>query len=55
MKTYQDILNLTPTSAENLTAKDFRSAAEVRWCPGCGNYSIIAQLQKTLAEMNVPK
>jgi 2-oxoglutarate ferredoxin oxidoreductase subunit beta len=37
------------------TAKDFKSDQEVRWCPGCGDHGILASLQKTLAEMNVPK
>lgn len=30
------------------TAKDFSSGADVRWCPGCGDYSILAQVQRTL-------
>ncbi len=29
------------------TAKDFSSGLEVKWCPGCGDYSILAQVQKT--------
>ena len=29
-----------------LTAKDFATDQEVRWCPGCGDYSILAQVQK---------
>jgi len=28
-----------------LTAKDFATDQEVRWCPGCGDYSILAQVQ----------
>ena len=55
MATFEEILKLTPTEADNLTAKDFKSEAEVRWCPGCGNYGIIASLQRTLAEIGVPK
>ncbi len=34
------------------TAKDFASNQEVKWCPGCGDYAILAQLQKVLAELN---
>ena len=29
-----------------LTRKDFVSDQEVRWCPGCGDYAILAQMQK---------
>ncbi len=32
-----------------LTAKDFASDQEVRWCPGCGDYSILAQVKKVMA------
>jgi 2-oxoglutarate ferredoxin oxidoreductase subunit beta len=38
-----------------LTRKDFESDQEVRWCPGCGDYSILAQTQKVLPELNVPR
>jgi 2-oxoglutarate ferredoxin oxidoreductase subunit beta len=38
-----------------LTAKDFKTAQEVRWCPGCGDYSILNALQKTLAARGVRK
>jgi len=38
-----------------LQPKDFASAAEPRWCPGCGDYSILAQLKKVLAGLNLPR
>jgi len=38
-----------------LTRKDFASDQEVRWCPGCGDYSILAQTQKTMPEFGIPK
>ena len=38
-----------------LTRKDFMSDQEVRWCPGCGDYSILAQMQKVLPELDVPR
>jgi 2-oxoglutarate ferredoxin oxidoreductase subunit beta len=38
-----------------LTRKDFVSDQEVRWCPGCGDYSILAQTQKTMPNFGVPK
>ncbi len=34
-----------------LKAKDFESDQDVRWCPGCGDYSILAQMKKVLAEI----
>tara|TARA_B100000925_G_scaffold290367_1_gene275404 strand:- start:773 stop:1774 length:1002 start_codon:yes stop_codon:yes gene_type:complete len=37
------------------TAKDFSSDQEVRWCPGCGDYSILKQVQSVIPEINVPK
>lgn len=37
----------------NYTAKDFKSAAEVRWCPGCGDYAIMNAVQKTMADMDI--
>ena len=33
-----------------LTKKDFASDEEVRWCPGCGDYSVLAQVQKNHAK-----
>jgi 2-oxoglutarate ferredoxin oxidoreductase subunit beta len=38
-----------------LTAKDFKSDQEVRWCPGCGDYAILAALQSFMPELDVPK
>ena len=38
-----------------LTRKDFVSNQEVRWCPGCGDYSILAQTQKLMPELNIPR
>lgn len=38
-----------------LTAKDFATDQEVRWCPGCGDYSILAQVQKIMPGIGVPK
>ena len=38
-----------------LTRKDFQSDQEVRWCPGCGDYSILAQVQKVMPDLNLPK
>ncbi|HEX7755592.1 MAG TPA: 2-oxoacid:ferredoxin oxidoreductase subunit beta [Niabella sp.] len=38
-----------------LTAKDFATDQEVRWCPGCGDYSILAQVQRVMPGLNIPK
>jgi len=41
--------------APALTAKDFATDQEVRWCPGCGDYSILAQVQKVMPTLGIPK
>ena len=38
-----------------LTAKDFKSDQEVRWCPGCGDYAILAAVQSFMPELAIPK
>jgi 2-oxoglutarate ferredoxin oxidoreductase subunit beta len=38
-----------------LTRKDFVSDQEVRWCPGCGDYSILAQTQRVMPELGIPR
>ncbi len=38
-----------------LTAKDFASSQDVRWCPGCGDYSILAQVKKVMASLGTIK
>ena len=38
-----------------LKAKDFKTDQEVRWCPGCGDYAILAALQSFMPELGVPK
>ncbi len=40
----------TSTVAAKLTIKDFQSDQDVRWCPGCGDYSILAQVQRVFPE-----
>ena len=37
------------------TAKDFSSDQEVRWCPGCGDYSILKQVQSVIPLIGIPK
>src|SRR5678816_3264439 len=38
-----------------LTKKDFASDQDVRWCPGCGDYAILATVQKLLADVGVTR
>jgi len=49
-----ELLNCTMEN-KVYTAKDFSSDQEVRWCPGCGDYSILKQVQSVIPEINVPK
>ena len=55
MAQYSEIIQLNNTSGSGLDAKDFKSTAAVRWCAGCGNFSILATLQKAMSEINIPK
>jgi len=43
------------SDVQQLKAKDFKSDQEMRWCPGCGDYSVISGVQSTLADMGVAK
>jgi 2-oxoglutarate ferredoxin oxidoreductase subunit beta len=46
---------MADTTAATLTRKDFVTDQEVRWCPGCGDYAILAQMQKVLPELGIPR
>jgi 2-oxoglutarate ferredoxin oxidoreductase subunit beta len=48
-------LRMTATTTPALTAKDFATDQEVRWCPGCGDYSILAQVQKVMPTLGLAK
>ncbi len=43
------------TTSNGITAKDFASDQDIRWCPGCGDYSILKQIQSVLPTLGVPK
>jgi 2-oxoglutarate ferredoxin oxidoreductase subunit beta len=45
----------SPGEDRKLTRMDFASDQVVRWCPGCGDYSILAQTQKVMPELGVPR
>jgi 2-oxoglutarate/2-oxoacid ferredoxin oxidoreductase subunit beta len=47
-------LTLVPHGG-GLATKDFKSDQEVRWCPGCGDYAILAAFQSFLPELEVPR
>jgi len=40
---------------QKLTKADFVSGQEVRWCPGCGDYSILNNVQKVMPELGIPR
>ncbi len=45
--------NVTPIPT--LTPKDFITDQEIRWCPGCGDYAILAQVQKVFPTLGIPR
>lgn len=51
VKEVNNNINTTPA----YTAKDFASDQDVRWCPGCGDYSILAQVQRSLPSLGIKK
>lgn len=54
---YSLILPIVNTTIEPpvLTPKDFATDQEVRWCPGCGDYSILAQVQKVMPTLGIAR
>jgi len=51
---YNFVMN-TDSTAQKLTPKDFLTDQEVRWCPGCGDYSILKQVQTVLPELGLKR
>ena len=45
---------MTENPTVKLTRKDFASDQDVRWCPGCGDYAILAAVQRVLPEIGTP-
>lgn len=41
--------------ASGLTRKDFTSDQDVRWCPGCGDYAVLATVQRLMPELGIPR
>ena len=48
-----DVKNISSTD-KTLNAKDFSSDQDIRWCPGCGDYSILKQVQSVMPELGIP-
>ena len=46
---------MSDAPALKLSKKDFASDQEVRWCPGCGDYAILNQVQRVMPELGVPR
>ena len=42
-------------TARTFTKKDYMSDQIIRWCPGCGDYSILSQAQTVFAELQIPR
>ena len=52
MSIYPD---LPPSDVTTLKKKDFATDQDVRWCPGCGDYAILAQVQRALPALGIPR
>ena len=48
-------LTLVPAADAKLSTRDFKSDQEVRWCPGCGDYAILAAFQSFLPELEIAR
>ncbi len=46
---------MSQQTEQKLTRQNFISDQDVRWCPGCGDYSILAQTQKSLPDLGIPR
>ena len=46
---------MTTSALPPLTRKDFQTDQEVRWCPGCGDYAILAAVQSVFPELGIPR
>ena len=48
-------METTTASPDKFTAKELVTDQEVRWCPGCGDYSILKQAQTVIPELGIPR
>lgn len=51
----QLLKEISKTPHQQYTAKNFQSDQDVRWCPGCGDYSILAQVQRVMPDLGIPR
>jgi 2-oxoglutarate/2-oxoacid ferredoxin oxidoreductase subunit beta len=51
----EEVVSKNEPPASKYTTKDFQSDQDVRWCPGCGDYSILAQVQRIMPDLNVKR
>jgi 2-oxoglutarate ferredoxin oxidoreductase subunit beta len=49
------LLSLVPRAETKQSMKDFKSDQEVRWCPGCGDYAVLAAVQGFMPELGLAK
>ncbi|WP_326797755.1 2-oxoacid:ferredoxin oxidoreductase subunit beta [Streptomyces sp. NBC_01808] len=50
-----DALSLIPKAEAKQSMKDFKTDQEVRWCPGCGDYAVLAAVQGFMPELGLAK
>ena len=56
MNQMKDVIHIAKEMGQaGLTKKDFESCQDVRWCPGCGDYAVLAQVQKLLPTLGIPR
>jgi 2-oxoglutarate/2-oxoacid ferredoxin oxidoreductase subunit beta len=59
MNQMNDVIHIAKQPADDappcLSKKDFESSQDVRWCPGCGDYAVLAQVQKLLPTLGIPR
>ena len=48
-------LDLVPKARAPQSAKEFKTDQEVRWCPGCGDYAILAAVQSFMPELGLAR
>lgn len=52
---FGDALALVPKAGAKQSMKDFKSDQEVRWCPGCGDYAVLAAVQGFMPQLGLAK
>ncbi|MFD3512665.1 2-oxoacid:ferredoxin oxidoreductase subunit beta [Streptomyces sp. NPDC058657] len=54
-QTGRTLLSLVPRAETKQSMKDFKSDQEVRWCPGCGDYAVLAAVQGFMPDLGLAK